>query len=77
MDAWTVGLGATTEKWWRECKTQEDRKRRDGPRGVSSSVLDCCELNNLTVIDLHVMRSAVHLINVVADFKNKGHFTTF
>lgn len=29
------------------------------------------ELNNLTVIDLHVTRSAVHLINVVADLKKK------
>ena len=41
------------------------------------------ELNNLTVIDLHVTRSAVHLINVVADLKKKkqkkqkGHFITF
>ena len=30
------------------------------------------ELNNLTVIDLHVTRSAVHLINVVADLKKKN-----
>lgn len=34
---------------------------------VKHAVLDSFELNNLTVIDLHVMRSAVHLINVVAD----------
>lgn len=40
----------------------------------TDSVLDCL---NLTVIDLHVTRSAVHLINVVAEFKKKGHFTTF
>lgn len=39
--------------------------------------LDCFELNNLTVIDLHVTRSAVHLINVVADFKKKGTFHNF
>lgn len=38
---------------------------------VKRSVLDCFELNNLTVIDLHVTRSAVHLINVVADFRKR------
>lgn len=47
---------------------------------VRRSVLDCFQMINLTVIDLHVLRSAVHLINVVADLKKKekkGHFTTF
>lgn len=40
----------------------------------TDSVLDCL---NFTVIDLHVTRSAVHLINVVAEFKKKGTFHNF
>lgn len=36
----------------------------DGEDAQSPTVFEL----NLTVIDLHVLRSAVHLINVVADF---------
>ena len=54
-------------------KRREGEKMRDwlGFLLVKRAVLDCFELNNLTVIDLHVMRSAVHLINVVADFRKR------
>ena len=73
-----MGLGTITKVEGVQNKRREGEKMRDWLCFllVKPSVLDCFELNNLTVIDLHVMRSAVHLINVVADFR-KGTFHNF
>lgn len=65
--AWTVGLGTNM----REEGAQQKNQAVFAGSLVRRSVLDCFQMNNLTVIDLHVLRSAVHLINVVADLKKK------